>query len=504
MAAATSNTTSPKSDLTDEAFVHVSAERVSSEKQNDEELDAKNELINDELTDLVAEKSALRKFDWILLPQIMMIAIMAALDRINIGNARVMGFEEAIGLTGSQFNDIAMVFSPTYILFEIPWVVAVPYFGIHRVLAVAGLGWGVVTLGTGFIHNYGQAIATRVLLGIFEAALVPCLVFIISLIWPRESQAKRVGFIYIASSISGGFGGLIAYAIQISGTRHGLEPWRWLFIVEGVVSTGLAMICWIALPKSAEDAWFLTEREKSAMMAKKQREIVYKGEALFTWANFKAACLEPLVWLAGVTLFSNSCAVTGYAVFLPTILAGMGYTSVQANYLTIPIYAFTGIMVMSSAYTSDRLQRRGIILAMLPLLPIVGYSIAIGTSNRAAGYFGMYLCAAGLISFTCIFLTWLSNNIAPDSKRSVALPTLVSIANLSGICSPYIYQRDDAPRFVRGNSISLSFAVMVVILVVSMYFLLLKRNKEKKRLLSEGVTDNGLTGDRALNFEYKL
>ena len=93
MAAATSNTTFPKSDITDEAFVHVSAERVSSEKQNDEELDAKNELINDELTDLVAEKSALRKFDWILLPQIMMIAIMAALDRINIGNARVMGFE---------------------------------------------------------------------------------------------------------------------------------------------------------------------------------------------------------------------------------------------------------------------------------------------------------------------------------------------------------------------------------------------------------------------------
>lgn len=288
-----------------------------------------------------------------------------------------------------------MVFSPTYIVFEIPWVVAVPYFGIHRVLAVAGLGWGLVTLGTGFIHNYGQAIATRVLLGIFEAALVPCLIFIISTIWPRESQAKRVGFIYIASSISGAFGGLIAYVIQVSGERHGLAPWRWLFIVEGVVSTGLAMICWVSLPKSAEDAWFLTGREKAAMMAKKQREFIYKGEALFTWATFKVACLEPVVWLAGLILFSNASAVTGYAVFLPTILAGMGYTHVQANYLTIPIYGFTGIIVMSAAYISDRLQRRGIILAILPLFPIVGYSIAIGTANRAAGYFGMFLCAAG-------------------------------------------------------------------------------------------------------------
>lgn len=86
----------------------------------------------------------------------------------------------------------------------------------------------------------------------------------------------------------------------------------------------------------------------------------------------------------------------------------------------------------------------------------------------------------------------------------MALPALVSLANVSGISSSYIYRRDDAPRFVRGNSISVSFAVLVVIGVVGMYLLLLRRNNEKKRLLSEGVTDNGLMGDRALNFEYKL
>ncbi|KAK7890603.1 hypothetical protein LTR67_007811 [Exophiala xenobiotica] len=454
------------------------------EHQKELELNVKEDLADDVLVDLDAEKRALRKFDFILLPQIMMI--------------------ESIGLTGNQFNDIAMVFSPTYIVCEIPWVVAVTYFGIHRVLAVVGLGWGVVTLGTGFIQNYSQAIATRVLLGVFEAALVPCLIYIISTVWPREAQAKRVGFIYIASSISGAFGGLIAYAVQVSGERHGLVAWRWLFIVEGAVSAGLAILCWVCLPQSAEEAWFLTAPEKAAMMAKKKRDTVYKGEDNFTWATFKLACLEPIVWLAGLILFCNASGTTGFAVFLPTILGGMGYTHVQANYLTIPIYGFTGIVVMSSAYISDRLKRRGLILAILPLLPIVGYSIALGTANKAAGYFGMYLCASGLITFTCIFLTWLSNNIAPDSKRAVALPALVSLANLSGISSSYLYQADDAPRYVRGNSISLSFIILVLIGVAGMYLLLLKRNNEKKKLLSEGVTDNGLVGDRALNFQYKL
>ncbi|KAK5193196.1 hypothetical protein LTR92_006565 [Exophiala xenobiotica] len=528
----------------DEVLVDATPYRGSLEQQKELELNVKEDLADDILVDLDAEKRALRKFDLILLPQIMMIGIMAALDRVNIGNAALMGFGESIGLTGNQFNDIAVVFSPTYIVCEIPWVVAVTYFGIHRVLAVVGVGWGVVTLGTGFIQNYSQAIATRVLLGVFEAALVPCLIYIISTVWPREAQAKRVGFIYIASSISGAFGGLIAYAVQVSGERHGLISWRWLFIIEGAVSVGLAMLCWVCLPKSAEEAWFLTAPEKAAMMAKKKRDTLYKGEDEFTWATFKLACLEPIVWLAGLILFCNASGTTGFAVFLPTILGGMGYTHVQANYLTIPIYGFTGIVVMSSAYISDRLKRRGLILAILPLLPIVGYSIALGTANKAAGYFGMYLCASGknqavlpslgnggerdeafssltffrppflpnatadrflgLITFTCIFLTWLSNNIAPDSKRAVALPALVSLANLSGISSSYLYQADDAPRYVRGNSISLSFIILVLIGVAGMYLLLLKRNNEKKKLLSEGVTDNGLVGDRALNFQYKL
>ena len=124
------------------------------------------------------------------------------------------------------------------------------------------VSWSIITLCTGFIHNYSQAIALRVLLGAFEAGLVPCVVFIISTIWAREDQAKRNAIIYGCNCLSGAFGGLIAYAIESMGTRHGLEAWRWLFIIEGAISIGLCGICWLLLPTTAEEAWFLTPEER--------------------------------------------------------------------------------------------------------------------------------------------------------------------------------------------------------------------------------------------------
>lgn len=93
---------------------------------------------------------------------------------------------------------------------------AVKRFGANHVLGIAMIAWSVITLCTGFIQTYHQAIAVRVLLGAFEAGLVPSIVFIISTIWERERQSKRVAIIYGANCLSGAFGGLIAVSIDRS------------------------------------------------------------------------------------------------------------------------------------------------------------------------------------------------------------------------------------------------------------------------------------------------
>jgi len=115
---------------------------------------------------------------------------------------------------------------------------AVKRFGADRVLGIAMIAWSVITLATGFIQNYSQAIAVRVLLGAFEAGLVPSVVFIISTIWEREKQSKRVAIIYGCNCLSGAFGGLIAVSDRcklcllctsltelVWHREHGYETW---------------------------------------------------------------------------------------------------------------------------------------------------------------------------------------------------------------------------------------------------------------------------------------
>ena len=111
------------------------------------------------------------------------------------------------------------------------------------------VGWSLVTLCTGFIQNYGQAMAVRVLLGIFESGFSPCLAVTMSTIWDRDTAGWRISLLYVANALSGAFGGLIAYGIQSMGEQHGLAAWRWLFIVEGSISIVLGTISWFTLPK---------------------------------------------------------------------------------------------------------------------------------------------------------------------------------------------------------------------------------------------------------------
>lgn len=186
------------------------------------------------------------------------------------------------------------------------------------------IGWSGTTIGTGFCQNYHQALACRLLLGFFESGLIPSIIFIISTVWTRKQQSKRVAVIYCATTISGAFGGLIAYGIQLMGTQRGLEPWRWLFIIEGAISLFLGCVFYLTLPESAEKAWFLTEEEAECMRLKKRRDALFKGEDNMKPKHVWMALKDPLVYLTAISLFSSSLPLLGFGTFLPAIIHGFG------------------------------------------------------------------------------------------------------------------------------------------------------------------------------------
>lgn len=453
--------------------------------------------------DKAMQQRVLSKFDKWVMPQMALLVLFGYLDRTNIGNARVFGFEEDTGMSGTDFNDISMYFYITYVLFETPWVLAVKRWGPGKVLAIAIISWSAITLGTGFVNSYAETIACRVLLGVAEAGLFPALTFVISQIYPAASQGKRVAVLYITIAISGAVGGLFAYGVQSMGDRHGLSAWRWLFIVEGLVSFFIGIVCWISLPTSPETAWFLTPEEKAIVVRIKEQNHPYKETTKgVDWPQVVMALTDPFVYLASVALFCSSIALFGFGTFLPTLLKGLGYTGLQANYLSIPVYILASITTAITCFVSDRLSRRAVCLIHSPMLVITGYAIAVGTGHKGAGFLAMFLVGAGVYSFNTILVTWVANNIQPDYKRSVAIAMLISIANASGLAASQIYPVYDAPRYIKGNAISLGGEVIALLCVGLIYALLKYRMRQKERLLAEGQETNGKEGDRGLHFQY--
>lgn len=155
------------------------------------------------------------------------------------------------------------------------------------------------------------------------------------------------------------------------------------------------------------------------------------------------------------------------------------------------------------SFLSDRTGKRAMFLFIVPIPVLIGYSIALGTANNAAGYVAMFLCGIGIYPFNCIMLAWFSSNVSPDHKRSVGLPVAASIANVSGVLSGQIYPITDAPRYISGNAVSLGLEFVALVGVGVIYLLLKWRMAQKEKALQEGKEDCA-EGDGSLEFKYSF
>ncbi|RAO73117.1 uncharacterized protein BHQ10_009129 [Talaromyces amestolkiae] len=450
------------------------------------------------------EAAVMRKFDKYVLPVSVVFLVLSTLDRNNLGNAVVFGFDTDLGLVGGQFGNINTLSSVCTILFELPWVLAVRRFGANKALGVSLLSWSICTLGTAFIQNYAQAIIVRMLLNACEAGLAQGFAYLFTTIYPRGEAGKRIMTTNLSACISGAFGGLFAYAIQLMGDRRGLAAWRWLFIVEFCITVVVGGIGLFFLPSSAETAWFLNPEEKEIMRLKKQRDMIHRGDEKFDRKWIKIALTDPFVYLLGIAFFTSSVAINGFGVFLPTILAGLGYASLSVNYMTIPVYVLGAISLVIQVYFSDKMKKRAAFIIGSCVPVAIGYLVCVGTPNAHAGYAGMFILVLGLFPISTLAVTWIATNLSPDDKRAIGMPVAYSIANISALVSSQLYPDQQGPRYIQGNAISAGLTVVAAFLYGGCWLLLKRRNAKKEKMIADGATTNGLEGDRSLDSMYIL
>ncbi|KAH7346080.1 major facilitator superfamily domain-containing protein [Pyrenochaeta sp. MPI-SDFR-AT-0127] len=454
----------------------------------------------------INEKKLIRKIDWRLLPILGALYSIALIDRTNISNARVAGMGRDLALqVGDRYTIVLVLFFPTYALLELPSNIVLRKLGSANWLSFIALSWGAVMIGQGFVKSWISLAVCRVLLGAFEAGFFPGCVYLITCWYCRYETQKRLGGFYLFSVGIGGLANILAYGLMQMEGVGGIRGWRWIFIIEGILTCVVAIAAWFIIldfPDKAEQKGFLTQREAAAVLQRIENDRGDSVDDPLTWAKFLEH-IKDFKLLAYATLFmSTTMPAYAFAYFLPVILVGMGYSAGQANALSAPPALAAMVTAFAFAWVGDKYRVRAPIIAAQSVLAIIGLMIVAYSKNNGARYFGTFLGVCGCQGNVPAILAYQSNNIRGQSKRSVGSALQIGFGAIGGIIASTTFRQVDAPRYITGLWVTagLQFYILIVLCCTTTFFW--KKNKRADRQAANGEPVDPIEGQ--VGFRYTL
>ena len=160
------------------------------------------------------------------------------------------------------------------------------------------MAWAITSACTALANNYHGLLITRFFLGITEAPYYPGALYLLSLFYTRKEIATRLSILYSGNIIATSFSGLIAAATfnTLDGV-HNLAGWRWLFIIEGAVTFGIAIVSMWLLPDFPLTTRWLTQAERELAHARIERDTVGMAPSKGAKAGFMQAIRDPRLYI---------------------------------------------------------------------------------------------------------------------------------------------------------------------------------------------------------------
>jgi hypothetical protein len=279
--------------------------------------------------------------------------------------------------------------------------------------------------------------------------------------------------------LAGAFNGLIAYGI-VSNYSHKapFEAWQWLFLIEGVISVGYGVLVLIFLPPVPEKLkWGFTQDEKRMAVIRTQ-QANNTPDAKIRWKEVLPAFKSPMLYGYTLLLISVQICLSGLASFLPALVKTMGYSAVQAQLMTVPVYAVAFVSTLFFTNMTDRTSMRGPWLVFLASVSTIGLTILVAVkTNHAARYAGICLAAMGMYPSVMIITTWLAVNTRNYTHRATgsAFTNMVAQSIVAGTVQAF----QKPPYYYTGVELSLAFVVLMIPTAAFGSFYVTSMNKKK-------------------------
>ncbi|KAF5364685.1 hypothetical protein D9758_005600 [Tetrapyrgos nigripes] len=449
--------------------------------------------------DLKSEAKLRRKLDFLILPIVSLSYTLLFLDRNNIGNARTAGLEKDLGLHTFDFNIGNCLFYLGYVLFEVPCGLMVKRFGFWLVPASV-LAFGIITLSMAFITDRAGFFVTRMLLGLAESFSMPGISYLLTRYYRRRELTSRLGcFMVVAAAASGAFGGLLAAGLLRLGKIGTRSSWQNIFLVEGIITIGLALLSFPVFPTDITKTRMLNEEEKQLAIARiyaDQPDIKEDKESI-NRKLIKRGVFNITTVTCGWLFLVGNCSVQGLGIFLPSILQVNypGASPVRIQILVIPIYVTAGVIALLVTIGCIKTGRHFPFLLFAGACTITGYSIWLATdsSSAKARYAACFLNMTGGFSTGPVVLGWAASNASPDTLRAMVGAVVTGIGSIGSIAAVWAYVQTDAiTGYHSGNAFNLSMSASLIVVVLGLAAYQWLENKKRDRGLRDYRLERGI------------
>lgn len=389
--------------------------------------------------DAPAQEQLISRLTWRLIPLLFICYIIAYIDRINVGFAKLQ-LREALGVDEAVFGSVyglgAGLFFIGYFLFEVPSNLILHRVGARLWIARIMVVWGIISAAMMFMKSVPMFYFMRFLLGAAEAGFFPGVILYLTYWFPAKERAKTVALFATGGVVAGIIGSPISGSLLGLDGLGGLAGWQWLFLLEGIPAVLLGLVVLWVLPNRPGEVSWLSTTEKQWLQHRLSQEAAQRGSA--SEHGLAKAFASGRVWLLCLLYFLMNVGGYGYELWLPSIVKGFsGQSNAVVGLINSIPYIVAGVVMLLVGRHSDRTGERKGHVAAAAIVSSVGFALSGYLHNPYLAMAALTLAFVGIKStlgpFWAMGTAFLSGTAAAGG---IAL--INSVGNLGGFVGPYL------------------------------------------------------------------
>ncbi|KAK3299606.1 major facilitator superfamily domain-containing protein [Chaetomium fimeti] len=431
------------------------------------------------------ERDVLRRIDYRILPLLLGAYFFQQLDKSSLSYVSIFGISRDANLVGKQYSWLGsilylaqLVMQPlaAYLLVKLP---------TGKVIGTAILLWGASLCIMSACTNFPSLLGLRFLLGSFEAMIAPSCVAVTQMWWRRGEQTLRTSYWNAMNGITAIVGSLFTYGLGHIESRV-MFKYQIIFLFCGLLTVCYAGVVLVLMPDSPMEAKYLKEREKVIAVERLRANQMGVASREWRWDHVWETLWDFKTWCWFVAIVAISISSGGIGTFGSLIVRDFGYTNFDAILFNIPFGAIQFFMIIGAAWAATHWQRKGLTIAAVSVLPIVGTILMLtvprSDNNKGVLLFGYYLVSC-LAAITPLIYAWQAQNTGGDTKKKCT-SAMVFIGMCTGnVIGPLLYDESQAPLYRSGLIATLIMFALVggVSAIIPFYLMFLNRRHAKRR-----------------------